>query len=383
MGSTQEPILSAPNVGVYINASHDLWVAEAAPSLEEVKSGSTLKPGEVTVAIKTTGICGSDVHFWKHGGIGPWRVSESEPHILGHESAGEVVAVHPSVAADDAASSRPLRVGDRVAIEPHITCGACEPCATGRYNGCKEMRFASSPPTPGLLRRYVNHPARRCFRLGDAMSYDEGALLEPLSVALTGVTRAGVQIGDPVLICGAGPIGLVVLACCHAAGAHPIVIADIDAARLDVARRMVPDVRTLHVGAGGGGESAERFAARVSELMGAGDGLEPAVALECTGVESSLANAIQSVKFGGRVFVIGVGREKMQIPFMRCSEREVVLEFQQRYVNMWPRAIRVLNSGRVDLKGLITHEFALEDAIEAFKAASDPASRAIKVVIRS
>lgn len=313
------------------------------------------------------------MHFWKHGGIGPWRVSESAPHILGHESAGEVVAVHPSV------DGSHLRVGDRVAIEPHITCGACEPCATGRYNGCKEMRFASSPPTAGLLRRYVNHPARRCFRLGDALSYDDGALLEPLSVALTAVTRAGVQIGDPVLVCGAGPIGLVVLACCHAAGAHPVVIADIDAARLDVARAMVPDVRTHHVVPG---ESAERFAARTSELMG-GDGLEPAVALECTGVESSLGNAIQSVRFGGRVFVIGVGRETMQIPFMRCSEREVVLEFQQRYVNMWPRAIRVLHSGRVDLKGLITHEFALEEAMEAFKTASDPASKAIKVIIRS
>lgn len=309
----------------------------------------------------------SDVHFWKHGGIGPWRVSE--PHILGHESAGVVVAVHPSVDS--------LNVGDRVAVEPHITCGTCEPCMTGRYNGCKKMLFRSSPPTHGLLRRYVNHPAQWCFKIGD-MSYDEGALLEPLSVALTGVTRAGVKIGDPVLICGAGPIGLVTLECCNAAGAYPIVITDIDATRLEVARSMIPDVKTHHVQPG---ESAEDFAAMISELMG--DGLEPAVALECTGVESSLGSAIQSVKFGGKVFVIGVGREKMQIPFMRCSEREVVLEFQQRYVNMWPRAIRVLKSGRVNLKRLITHEFTLENAMDAFETASDPKSQAIKVIIRS
>ena len=147
------------------------------------------------------------MHFWKHGGIGPWKVTE--PHILGHESAGIVVAVHSSVSS--------LRVGDRVAIEPHITCGTCEPCMTGRYNGCKQMIFRSTPPTHGLLRRYVNHPAQWCFKIGD-MSYDNGALLEPLSVALTGVTRARVQIGDPVLICGAGPIGLVTLECCNAAG---------------------------------------------------------------------------------------------------------------------------------------------------------------------
>lgn len=307
------------------------------------------------------------MHFWKHGGIGPWKVTE--PHILGHESAGIVVAVHSSVSS--------LRVGDRVAIEPHITCGTCEPCMTGRYNGCKKMIFRSTPPTHGLLRRYINHPAQWCFKIGD-MSYDEGALLEPLSVALTGVTRAGVKIGDPVLICGAGPIGLVTLECCNAAGAYPIVITDIDPARLEVARSMVPDVKIHQVQRT---ESAEYFAAKISELMG-GD-LEPAIALECTGVESSLSNAIQSVKFGGKVFVIGVGRDRMEIPFMRCSEREVVLEFQQRYVNMWPRAIRVLQSGRVNLRRLITHEFTLDNAIEAFKTASDSESKAIKVVIRS
>ena len=156
-------------------------------------------------------------------------------------------------------------------------------------------------------------------------------------MALTGVTRAGVQIGDPVLICGAGPIGLVTLECCNAAGAYPIVITDIDPTRLEVAKTMVPDVRTYHVQHD---ESAEGFAKKVSELMG--DELEPAIALECTGAENSLGSTIQSVKFGGRVFVIGVSKDKMQIPFMRCSEREVVLEFQQRYVNMWPRAIRVL-----------------------------------------
>lgn len=240
------------------------------------------------------------------------------------------------------------------------------------------MRFRSSPPSHGLLRRYVNHPAAWCHKMGDDLSYDEGALLEPLSVALTGVTRAGVKIGDAVLICGAGPIGLVTLECCKASGAHPIVITDIDPKRLDVAKAMVPEVKTHAVARD---ESPEQFAATVSRLMG--DGLEPAVALECTGVESSIGSAIQSVKFGGKVFVIGVGKDRIQIPFMRCSEREVDLQFQQRYVNMWPRAIRVLKSGRVNLKSLVTHEFKLEQAPEAFKTAADPGSGSIKVLIKS
>lgn len=246
------------------------------------------------------------------------------------------------------------------ATAPTSTSGSTAASARGR-----------SPP-----RTYVNHPAVWCHRIG-ALSFDEGALLEPLSVALTGVTRARVQIGDPVLICGAGPIGLVTLLCCRTAGAWPVVITDIDQGRLDFAKSLVEGVQTLKVERG---QTPQDFAAEVSELMG--DDLEPAVALECTGVESSVGAAIQSVKFGGKVFVIGVGKDRMEFPFMRLSEREVDLQFQQRYVNMWPRAIRVLASGAVDLKRLITHEFALEDAAKAFEAAADPKSGSIKVIIR-
>lgn len=308
----------------------------------------------------------SDVHFWKHGGIGPWQIKES--HILGHESAGEVIAVHSTVTN--------LAVGDRVAIEPHIICGVCEPCLTGRYNGCKDLLFRSSPPSAGLLRYYVNHPAVWCHKIGN-MSFDHGALLEPLSVALTAITRSGVKIGDPVLICGAGPIGLITLECCRAAGACPIVVTDVNQDRLDFAKSFVPSVQTLQVK---NGQTAEVFAKRVVDLM---QGLEPAIALECTGVESSLDGAIHCVKFGGKVFVVGVGKDRMEIPFMRLSAQEIDLQFQQRYVNMWPRAIRVLSSGFINLDKLITHEFELENAVQAFETAADPASGAIKVMIRS
>ncbi|KAJ5348525.1 uncharacterized protein N7506_001778 [Penicillium brevicompactum] len=355
------------NRGVYTDLTHNIYIDTAQPAAHLVPSGSTLEPGEVTVAIKSSGICGSDVHFWKHGGIGPWQVSG--PHVLGHESAGEVVAVHPSVTSH--------KVGDRVAVEPHIVCFACEPCLTGRYNGCKNLIFRSSPPSHGLLRTYVNHPAVWCHKIGTKLSYDEGALLEPLSVALTGVTRAGVTIGDPVLICGAGPIGLVSLQVCRAAGAWPIVITDINEARLKFASEYVPGVRTCLVKRN---ETPERCAERAEALMG--EGVEISIALECTGMESSLATAIHSVKFGGKVFVIGVGKDKMEIPFMRLSAREIDLQFQQRYVNMWPRAIRILESGTVDLKKLVTHEFVLEDAAEAFATAADPTRGAIKVLIR-
>jgi L-iditol 2-dehydrogenase len=288
-------------------------------------------------------------------------------HILGHESAGVVLAVHPSV--------QHLKVGDRVAIEPNIICNECEPCLTGRYNGCEKVQFLSTPPVDGLLRRYVNHPAIWCHKIGD-MSFEDGALLEPLSVALAGMQRSGVKLGDPVLICGAGPIGLITLLCCAAAGAEPIVITDIDDGRLKFAKELVPSVRAFKVARA----PPEELGKAIASEFG---GLEPAIALECTGVESSVSAAIWAVKFGGKVFVIGVGKNEMNIPFMRLSTREVDLQFQYRYCNTWPRAIRLVQSGIIDMKKLVTHRFDLEDAIKAFETAADPKTGAIKVQIKS
>ena len=291
----------------------------------------------------------------------------TDTHILGHESAGVVLAAHPSV--------NHLKIGDRVAIEPDIICNACEPCLTGRYNGCLNMRFLSTPPVDGLLRRYVNHPAVWCHKIGD-MSFENGALLEPLSVALAGMERAGVKLGDPVLICGAGPIGLITLLCAAAAGAEPIVVTDIDDGRLAFAKELVPRVRTYKVERGVGVEDA------AADIVKAG-GVQPAVALECTGVQSSVNSAIHSVKFGGKVFVIGVGKPEMEVPFMRLSTQEIDLQFQYRYSNTWPRAIRLVESKVIDLARLVTHRFDIEDAVKAFETAADPKTGAIKVQIQS
>lgn len=290
-----------------------------------------------------------------------------DTHILGHESAGVVLAAHPSV--------EHLKVGDRVAIEPNIICNECEPCLTGRYNGCERVQFLSTPPVPGLLRRYVNHPAIWCHKIGD-MSFEDGALLEPLSVSLACMQRSGVALGDPVLICGAGPIGLITLLCARAAGAEPIVITDIDEGRLAFAKKIVPSVVTYKVER----KPAEAIGKEIVTAMG---DIEPAIALECTGVESSVSAAIWAVKFGGKVFVIGVGKNEMNIPFMRLSTREIDLQFQYRYCNTWPRAIRLVKSGLIDMKKLVTHRYQLEDAIKAFETAADPKTGAIKVQIKS
>ncbi|MCJ1309662.1 L-arabinitol 4-dehydrogenase [Agyrium rufum] len=356
--------ITKTNIGVFTNPKHDLWIADSEPTVDQVKQGQTLKEGEVTIGVKATGICGSDVHFWHAGRIGPMVVEGD--HILGHESAGEILAVHPSVTH--------LKPGDRVAIEPNIICNACEACLTGRYNGCEKVQFLSTPPYPGLLRRYVNHPAVWCHKIG-AMSFESGSMLEPLSVALAGMERSGVKLGDPVLICGAGPIGLVSLLCCAAAGAQPIAITDLDEGRLKFAQGLCPRARTYQVKRG---IPAEECSKEIVSLM---SDTRPAIALECSGVESSINTAIWSVKFGGKVFVIGVGKPEMNIPFMRLSTQEVNLQFQYRYCNTWPRAIRLVESGIIDLKRLVTHRYSLEDAKSAFETAADIRSGAIKVMI--
>ncbi|KAG0646979.1 L-arabinitol 4-dehydrogenase [Hyphodiscus hymeniophilus] len=351
------------NVGVYTDPSHNLWIAETEPKAEAVEKGTSLQPGEVTVGIRSSGICGSDVHFWHAGCIGPMIVEGN--HVLGHESAGIVLAVHPTVSH--------LKVGDRVAVEPGIICNACEPCLTGRYNGCEKMQFMSTPPYPGLLRRYVNHPAIWCHKIGN-MTYEEGSLLEPLSVSLAAMERSGVRLGDPVLICGAGPIGLTSLLCCRAAGAEPIVITDIDEGRLKIAKELVPSIRTVQIKRKSPEENSK-------DIVAAMNNIEPSIAIECTGVESSVATAIWASKFGGKVFVIGVGRNECQIPFMRLSTREVDLQFQYRYAHTWPRAIRLMQSGIIDMKKMVTHRFKLEEAVQAFETAADVKTGAIKVLI--
>ena len=366
--TTDEPAPEAvtkPNIGVFTNPEHKLWVAETGPDASTIKDGGNLKEGEVTIGIKSTGICGSDVHFWHAGAIGPMVVTA--PHILGHESSGEILACHPSVTH--------LKPGDRVAVEPGLICNSCEPCLTGRYNGCLKMQFLSTPPVDGLLRRYVNHPAIWCHKIGD-MSFENGALLEPLSVALAGIDRAKVALGDSVLICGAGPIGLITLLCCAAAGCEPLVITDIDAGRLKFAKELCPRARTYQVPRD---KTPPQNGEAIVQLAG---NTPPQVALECSGVESSVSTAIHSVKFGGKVFVIGVGKPEMQIPFMRLSTQEIDLQFQYRYSNTWPRAIRLLDSGVVDLSRLVTHRFGIEDAERAFETAADPKTGAIKVLIQ-
>ena len=183
-------------------------------AIREVACGEMPDPkpgaGDVLVAVRSVGVCGSDLHYYLRGCIGSQVVKEF-PFVLGHEAAGEVVAVGPEV--------RKLRPGDRVAVEPGIPCGECEPCVTGRYNLCRDVRFLGTPPIHGAYCEYLAVPERYAHPLPPELSYDEGAMIEPLAIGLFASDLAAIQPGYSVAILGAGSIGLVTLMSALAAGA--------------------------------------------------------------------------------------------------------------------------------------------------------------------
>ncbi|KII87357.1 hypothetical protein PLICRDRAFT_42985 [Plicaturopsis crispa FD-325 SS-3] len=351
---------STANIAAFYNPQHEIHLVEKP----RPKPG----PGQVLVHVRATGICGSDVHFWQHGRIGDSMIVTDECGS-GHESAGEVVEVGEGVTQ--------WKAGDRVAIEAGVPCSlpSCEFCRVGRYNACPDVVFFSTPPFHGTLTRWHLHPAAWLHRLPDEVSFEEGSLCEPLAVALAGIERANLRLGDPILICGAGPIGLVSLLASRAAGAEPIVITDLFQSRLDFAKTLVPGVRTVLVERG---NTPKEVAAKVKEAAG-----EPVkLTLECTGVESSVHAGVFSTKFGGKVFIIGVGKNEQLFPFMHLSANEIDLSFQYRYANQYPKAIRLVAGGLINLRPLVTHRFPLEEAVAAFHVAADPAQGAIKVQIQ-
>ncbi|KAH7882024.1 chaperonin 10-like protein [Phlebopus sp. FC_14] len=359
LGPDEKPSPEA-NIAAFYNPQHEIHLVEKP----RPKPG----PGQVLVHVRATGICGSDVHFWKHGRIGDSMIVTDECGS-GHESAGEVVEVGEGVSL--------WKPGDRVAIEAGVPCSqaSCEPCRIGRYNACPDVVFFSTPPFHGTLTRWHLHPAEWLHRLPDHVSFEEGSLCEPLAVALAGIERCGLRLGDPTLICGAGPIGLVSLLAARAAGAEPIIITDLFQSRLDFAKKLVPGARTVLVGR----ELTPKEAA--AKIKAAAEG-PIKLAIECTGVQSSVHTAVFSGGFGAKVFIIGVGRDEQLFPFMHLSANEIDISFQYRYANQYPKAVRLVAGGLIDLKPLVTHRFKLEDAVSAFHVAADPLQGAIKVQIQ-
>ncbi|XP_064608605.1 sorbitol dehydrogenase-like [Liolophura sinensis] len=319
--------------------------------------------GEVQIKIHSVGICGSDVHYWTNGEIGDFVVKA--PMVLGHESCGTVSKVGEGV--------DHLKVGDRVAIEPAVPCRRCKYCKGGRYNLCKDIACCATPPYDGSLARYYVHAADFCYKLPDNVSEEEGALLEPLSVGIHACRRAGVSLGSVVLICGAGPIGLVNLLTAKSMGASKVLMTDIDAGRLAVAKTLGAD-HTVLVDT----KDAKTLAEKIENLLGDA----PNITIECSGAPPSIALAITATSSGGCVVLVGLGPSVVELPVVDAAVREVDIRGIFRYVNCYPTALAMVASGTVNVKPLVTHRFTLEQALQAFETTRTGADGAIKVMIK-
>lgn len=314
------------------------------------------EPGahEVLVKVASVGVCGSDVHYYEHGRIGSYVVES--PLVLGHEAAGEVVAVGSSVTR--------LRVGQRVSLEPGVPDFSCPQCLAGRYNLCVGMRFYATPPIDGAFAELVTTHELFAHPVPDSLSDDAAALLEPLSVGLWACQKGGVGPGSRVLVTGAGPVGLVAVQCALARGAASVTVTDVNPHRLELARGL------------GATEAVDAASMPVSE-----SGIEVDVLLECSGNQRAAGDAIRAVAPAGTIVMVGMGGDEMVMPVSRIQERELTLTGTFRYAHTWPAAIALAASGRVELDRLVTGHYGLDQVEEALTVArADP--HAVKPMVR-
>ncbi len=311
--------------------------------------------GEVVLKVHDCGICGSDLHAVQYGfGMPP-------DSVMGHEFCGEIVELGPKVTG--------YAVGDRVTSLPFISCGTCEFCRAGHGMHCDSIRGLGLGQLPGAYAEYVTCGASSLFKLPNGLSSRMGALVEPLSVGLHGVSRSGLEPGASCVIMGAGPIGLAALIWCKAKGAQTVIVSELAPGRVELAKRLgATDVVNPAV---------QDPAERMRELTGHA----PDLVFECVGVRSTLEAAIHTVSTLGKVVVLGVCMEPDQITPVRCIFKEVSLVFALGYRDgEFLETIDALAAGKVDPTPMVTDIIGVEQVPEMFQTLRKPGSRA-KVIV--
>ena len=329
-------------------------------ALRDIDLPETLGPHDVRIALHTVGICGSDVHYYTHGAIGPFVVRE--PMVLGHEASGTVIEV------GDAVTN--LAVGDRVCMEPGIPDPNSKATQLGIYNLDPAVRFWATPPIHGVLRPTVVHPAAFTFKLPDSVSFAEGAMVEPLAVGMHAATKARIKPGDVAVVTGAGPIGMVTALSALAGGCSQVIISDVQQPKLDLAATLGP-ITPVNV-------AKESL---VDVVNAATDGWGADIVFECSGNPRAAAAVFQPLCPGGTVVYVGMPTETIQYDVVYAATKEARVEHVFRYAHVYPRALALMGSGQLDVKPLITDKFTFADSVAAFDFAVNMPAESVKAQI--
>ncbi|HXZ43817.1 MAG TPA: alcohol dehydrogenase catalytic domain-containing protein, partial [archaeon] len=306
-------------------------------------------PGEVLVRVKAVGICGSDLQYYAHGRIGDLQFTAG--HVLGHEVAGVIEALGPDTDG--------LAPGTPVVVDPAIPCGGCRYCMAGHPNLCRSLRFLGSPPTPGGLCEYLTHPAHLVLSLPGDTACAVGAISEALGVAIHAVDLSHLRLGESAAVFGCGPIGLLIARVAQLAGASPVLASEPLAHRRKAA--------SLFGVASAYDPDREDVVRAIRERTG-GDGVD--VAFEAAGDPEAVEAAVASVKPGGRVVIIGIpSDDRIAFTASVARRKDLLIRVAHRMKHTYPRAIRLVESGRVDLRSLATHRFPLAEVARAFAVA--------------
>ena len=324
-------------------------------------------PGEVTLNIGTVGLCGSDLHMYETGRIG--YTSMSEPVILGHEFMGVIAAVGAD-ALDGA--HQPLRLGQRVAVEPAVPCWRCELCEQGHPNLCPHHYFYGLFPEDGALRQRMNVSARNCFPMPDALSDEVGPLLETLGVAIHAIDLAKIRLASSVAVLGAGPVGLLITRLAVLAGAAQVYAFDKFDWRLQIAKKW---------GATHAIPVDDRDPARALMDITSGRGVD--VAIEAAWADHSVQQAADMTMPGGRLVLVGIPPDdKLQLQHSVARRKGLTIMMSRRMKHTYPRAIQLATSGAVNLEELVSHRYTLAETAQAYASNAAYAPGLNKVILR-
>ncbi|MGN7398099.1 NAD(P)-dependent alcohol dehydrogenase [Peribacillus frigoritolerans] len=327
----------------------------------EILPVPTIDHDEVLIKVMAVGICGSDLHYYTHGRIGKYVVEK--PFILGHECAGEIAAIGSSV--------HEFKVGDRVAVEPGVTCGHCEECKEGRYNLCPDVQFLATPPVDGAFVQYIKMRKDFVFAIPDSLSYEEAAMVEPFSVGIHAAMRTKLQPGSTVAIMGMGPVGLMAVVAAKAFGAATIIVTDLEPLRLEAAKQLGA-THVINIGEQN----------PYNEILDITNGKGVEVAWETAGNPSALQSALSSVRRGGKLAIVGLPAQNeipLNVPFIADNEIDIYGIF--RYANTYPKGINFLASGIADIKKLVTDKYSLEHTQEAVERALNYKNECLKIIV--